>query len=441
MNEREINAATKAVLANPPHKPRSTAKTRSISEGWRQQLKVTSHGQPVRSVANAILALSTAPEWRGVLAYDESALRTVARAAPPWDPGAAVPFEWTDNADVLTAAWLQDQDILVQKETTGQAVEAVARRNPFHPIREYLNSLQWDGLKRIDDWLTLYLGADPSGYTRAVASKWLIGAVARIFKPGCKNDTCMILEGPQGALKSTALRTLAHPWFTDDIAELGSKDAAMQLAGAWIIEIAELDSMSKAEVSRVKAFMSRQEDRFRPTYGRRVIAAKRQCLLVGTVNLNTYLRDETGGRRWWPVRCGAIKIEELRRDRDQLWAEARERYRAGETWWLQERAVISAAAEEQAGRYEGDAWDEAIGNWIEGRESVSVAEVMEHCIDKKLKDVGQQDQNRVARALRSKGWERYRQREGKRLEWRYRMAPGAFPVFPVPQESGNSASD
>src|ERR1019366_3150309 len=223
---------------------------------------------------------------------------------------------------------------MASKETTGQAVQTVAREHPFHPVRDYLNSLKWDGVKRIDDWLGPYLGADPSDYVRGVGSKWLIGAVARIREPGCKNDTCLILEGEQGTLKSTALRTLTDPWFTDDIAELGTKDSALQLRGVWLIELSELASMHPSEISRTKAFMSRNTDRFRPPFGRRPIEVPRECFFAGTVNQSAYLRDETGGRRFWPVKRGAINIAELRRDRDQLWAEAVHQYGAGPSWWL-----------------------------------------------------------------------------------------------------------
>ena len=166
---------------------------------------------------------------------------------------------------MLTADWLQRKRIWVRKEIAAQAVHAIAREHSFHPIRMFLNSLTWDGTPRIDGWLTHYLGACLSDYRRAIGAKWLIGGIARVYKPGIKNDACLILEGPQGTLKSTALRTLAgDSFFTDDIAELGSKDSAMQTRGVLIIELAELDSMTRSEVSHVKAFMSRKRDRIRP---------------------------------------------------------------------------------------------------------------------------------------------------------------------------------
>jgi putative DNA primase/helicase len=197
---------------------------------WRDRLIQTERGIKA-CLENTLVALEYAPEWKGVLHFDESALQVVARVSPPWD-SCTVPFVWRDDHDVRAAAWMQRRGIMVSKEIAGQAIQTVARLFPFHPIRDYLKELVWDEISRIDDWLTLYLGADSSDYVRAVGKKWLIGAVARIFKPGCKNDTCLVLEGPQGILKSTALRTLGAPWFTDEISDLGTKDAAMQVRAA-----------------------------------------------------------------------------------------------------------------------------------------------------------------------------------------------------------------
>ncbi len=275
--------------------------------------------------------------------------------------------------------------------------------------------------------------------------KWLIGGVARIYKPGSKNDSIVILEGPQGGLKSTTLRTLAgsDEFFSDDISELGSKDSVMQTRGVWIVELSELDSMSRPEVSKVKAFMSRQIDRIRLPYGKRVEAFPRECIFAGTVNHDTYLKDETGGRRFWPVKCGTILIESLRRDRDQLWAEARERFQAGETWWLDTEVLMEAAAEQAQERYEGDAWDSLILSWATeriaaGSTSISVPEVLEKCLEKRKDQWTRGDEMRVARCLRSARWERYRDRKRK-MEWRYR------PLFPTKSweqdGDGNTASD
>jgi len=283
----------------------------------------TTEGRILPVLANAIAAFRHAPEWGGVLAFNEFGFGTVALKPTPW--GVVPKGEWTDHEDRLAAEWLQKQGILVSVEVAGQAVQTAARDRPFHPVKTYLQGLHWDGTERVDRWLSRYLGTDDTEYSRAVGSRWLTSAVARIFRPGAKADCCLILEGPQGIRKSTALRTLAGEYFTDELADLGSKDAAMQTRGVWIIELSELDSLSHSEVARIKAFMSRTTDRFRPPYGMRLVESPRQCVFAGTVNHSAYLRDETGGRRFWPIACGRIDVDALARDRDQLWAEAKNR--------------------------------------------------------------------------------------------------------------------
>jgi predicted P-loop ATPase len=390
---------------------------------WRNDLLLNLNGTVKPVLANAITALRNAQEWSGALAYNEFASCTVLRKPAPWmKPSADVHEEWTPNHDVLATEWLHHQGIFVPVDVTGQAIEAVARECPFHPVRTYLKELTWDGTPRLESWLSEYLGVDPSPYAAAVGSRWLISAVARVFEPGSKADCCLILEGEQGIRKSTALRILAEPWFTDEIADLGSKDAALQTRGVWVIEIAELDSMSRSEIGRIKAFMSRAVDRFRPPYGKRLITSPRQCVFAGSVNHGTYLRDETGGRRFWPVECKAAVIDTdgLAIIRDQLWAEATYLYFEGKPWWLDSVELNREAAEEQAERYEGDPWDELILKWVEGRESVSIPEILTQCIEKKTEMWTQMDRNRVARCLRANGWKRFYARESGRREWRFR---------------------
>ena len=369
-------------------------------------------------LANAITALRLAPEWQGVLAYDEFRSNVVAVKPVPW--GALPKGPWTDQEDRLTAEWLQHNRIFVSVEIASQAVQTVAAERRVHPIRQYLDSLKWDGTPRLNRWLSTYLGVEESNYSYAVGSRWMLSAVARIYRPGVKADCCLILEGPQGIKKSTALRTLAGEYFTDELANLGSKDASMQIRGVWIVEISELDSLARSEIASIKAFMSRTADRFRPPFGKRVIECPRQCVFAGTVNHTEYLRDETGARRFWPVLCGSIDIEALARDRDELWAEAKFRFSSGEKWWLDTAALVEIAAEEQAARYQGDPWEEVIAPWLEARTSVSISEVLDKCVCKPQAQWTQADKNRVGRCLRALGWERYRERDGERLDWRWR---------------------
>jgi predicted P-loop ATPase len=391
---------------------------------WKDQLLKSQSGTPKGCLQNALVALEHASEWQGVLGFDQSTLRVVATAAPPWDSRPAL-FTWSDEDDVRAAAWMQQQGIMISKDIIGQAVQTVARGFRFHPIHDYLNALVWDGISRIDDWLTLYLGVESSEFVRAVGMKFLVGAVARVFQPGCKNDTCLVLEGAQGALKSTALKVLAGTWFTDEIADLGSKDAALQLRGTWIVELPELDAFGRAETSRIKAFISRSTDRFRPPYGRHVIEVPRESVFAGTVNHETYLKDETGGRRFWPVRCGVIKIEGLRRDRDQLWAEAVKRLRAGEIWWIDSTTLTESAAEEQQERYDEDPWQSVIADWVQDREYVTSKQILRQCLEKQPSMWSQADKNRVARCLRAIGWTRKKgpADESRQREWRYYPGP------------------
>jgi predicted P-loop ATPase len=371
-------------------------------------------------LANAITALRLAPEWQDVLAYDEFRCNVVASKPTPWG---ALPKEgWTDQEDRLTAEWLQRNRIFISVEVASQAVQTVAAQRRVHPVRDYLNGLNWDGVPRLDRWLSTYLGVEESNYSYAVGARWMLSAVARIYRPGAKADCCLILEGPQGIKKSTALRTLAGGYFTDELADLGSKDAALQIRGVWIVEISELDSLVRSEIASIKAFMSRSADRFRPPFGKRVVECPRQCVFAGTVNHTEYLRDETGSRRFWPVLCGSIDIDALARDRDELWAEAKHRYSAGEKWWLDTLPLVEIAAEEQAARYQGDPWEEIMSPWLEARTGTSISEVLEKCIGKPQALWTQGDKNRIGRCLRALGWERYRERDGERLEWRWRMA-------------------
>jgi putative DNA primase/helicase len=221
---------------------------------------------------------------------------------------------------------------------------------------------------------------------------------------------------------------------TDEIADLGSKDAAMQMRGKWIIELAELDSLSRSDVSRVKAFMSRSADRFRPPYGRTIIEEGRQCVFGGSVNDDEYLKDPTGGRRWWPLKCGeSIDLDALTHDRDQLWAEAVTRYRLRERWYLDDPDLIDAAAEAQSDRYVADAWESPIEEWLKKHpvipeteviaNRVTVAEVLHGALQ--LYDKAKwtkADQGRVAACLKRLDWTR-----GRNGRTRFYWRPGHEP--------------
>jgi predicted P-loop ATPase len=416
---------------------------------WFGRLRMDLAGTPERNEANVIIALTSDPVFAGVLAFDEFAQEIVVRRPLPWDSaGAIFPREWDDSDDIRTAEWLQLRGVNVAPVVVGRAVGAVAREHRIHPVRDWLDTLRWDGTSRIETWTSTYLGADPSDLHHAMGALWLISAVARIYRPGVKADHMLILEGPQGAKKSTALKVLAgEHWFTDELPELGSKDAALHMQGVWIVEIAELDAIGRAEVSRIKAFLTRTTDRFRPPYGRYTVEVPRQCVFAGTVNPDTYLRDETGNRRFWPLRCGAIDIPALARDRDQIWAEAAHRFKGGAIWWIDHPALLSEAKAAQDARYQADAWDARIDRWLthdvrrvnrgfagiddwrneeleraEPIRDVSVGEILEGALGIEPGKWTKVDQMRVAAWLKSREWEKYRRSKGEAREWRYRKS-------------------
>lgn len=382
---------------------------------WRAGLITTDKGAPKALLANAIHALRAAPPWAGTLGFDAFAGRTCAIAALPFP---AALGQWTDTLDILTADWLQHEGIQVNAMVAAQAVETVAKEHPFHPVIDYLDALKWDGVSRIETWLSIYLGAADTPYTRAAGRAWLISAVARVRQPGCKADMSLILEGEQGAMKSTAFDVLGGKWFTDDIEKLGTKDASMQAMSAWIIEMAELDAMTrKVDISAVKAFLSRRSDRFRLPYGKRIIEAPRQCVFCGTVNPggSGYLHDETGNRRFLPVAIGKIDIDFLRRERDQLWAETSAAYAAGEKWWFTDEKTTQAAKAEQDARREHDVWEGAIEVWLEQQGNpnfVTMVAVLKDALGVEIDRQGKAEQRRAGGCLRALGFEPSWKRHG-----------------------------
>jgi predicted P-loop ATPase len=255
--------------------------------------------------------------------------------------------------------WCHVKRVRVGSQTVGEVVAELADRNRVHPVRDYLNGLVWDGSERLDQWLVTYLGASNTPYVRAIGRKWLISLVARAMQPGCKADCALVLEGPQGILKSSALAALCHDdaWFLEDLRDIHNKDCLMQFGEKWLVEIAELQSFKGAENARLKAFISTRVDNYRPPYARVGQDFPRSVVFAGTVNEAEYLKDNTGARRFWCFECGTLDVKKLVESRDQLWAEAVVAYHAGEPWWLTDAAIIQAAKIQQENRRVEDPWE------------------------------------------------------------------------------------
>jgi predicted P-loop ATPase len=311
----------------------------------------------------------------------------------------------------------------------GRAVQAAARHSPFHPVREVLDALNWDGTPRLDTFLIEYFHADDTPYIRAISPRWLISGVARIYDPGCQCDYLPIFEGPQGKQKSKALRVLAlrDHWFTDRLSHLQSKDAGLETAGVFIIEIAELDPLLRATSSAAKAYVTRRDDRLRPPYGKHVISKLRQCIFAGTITppVGGYFKDPTGARRFWPILChGMIDLDGLKQVRDQLWAEAVHRYKAGEPHWLETPELEALAEAEQALRFIVDPWAEIIRKWFDGRFDASISEILQQALGFAHKEWTKAAERRVGAILTSMGFVVHRPRKGnKDRERRYYRDP------------------
>jgi len=376
------------------------------------------------TIASVATVLRRHPAWHGVLGYDAFACRVLALKEPPVrdddTPNASCIGDWTDAHTSRARSWLAaEYGDEPGKDATDSAVEIVARAQTFHPVRDYLSRLAWDGTARLDKMLERYFGVAAGRYAELVGAKFMISAVARIVTPGCKVDTMPIFEGPQGIGKSRAVRALAGPeWFADTALDFESKDAAQCLAGKWLYEIGELASFNRSEANRIKAFVSSQSDNLRPSYGRRNVDFPRQCVFVGTTNDARYLTDTTGNRRYWPVRCGRIDVGALERDRDQLWAEAAARHEAGERWWL-DAAEERLASEQQAERESEDPWEAAIVKWLadeaaKGKGVVAdftLAAVLKGACGLKLAEQSQAHSQRAGRLLGKLGYESRNRRD------------------------------
>jgi predicted P-loop ATPase len=316
-----------------------------------------------------------------------------------------------------TQEWLQLAGLAtIGKDVTHQAVDARAMEKAYHPVKDYLNGLTWDGTPRVDRWLHTYMGSEDNHYTRAIGKMFLISTVARIDQPGCKVDHMLILEGPQGSMKSRACRIIGGPWYSDGLPDVrtGGKDLSQHLNGKWLIEIGEMSAFSKADAEALKTFVTRQEERYRPPYGRKEVIEQRQCVFICTTNKATYLRDETGGRRSWPAVCGVIDIDGLARDRDQLFAEAVHRYRQGEQWWPDREFERQHIQPEQDARYEPDVWEDDISAYLIGKTETTISEVAHLAVFLETPKISRADQNRIAAALKRLGWAQGKRTTNKR---------------------------
>jgi len=321
-----------------------------------------------------------------------------------------------------------------------QAVTLVSQAQPVHPLASLIESVEWDGTDRLRMWPITYLGACRGAeferlpreerdrvtrYVEAAGIKWMIGAIARVYEAmrpgmtiGAQFDLMLILEGPQGIMKSSALRVLAGDFFTDEKLAFDNKDSLMVLQGRWIVEMAELEGLNKADSGAIKQFITKRADLFRLPYGRKLVEKPRRCVFAGTVNHDAYLKDDSGNRRFLPIMCTSVDLEALKRDVRQLWAEALHRYRHGAKWWIEshERELFAV---EQDSRYQEDSWMEPISLYAARKDQVTSGEILSDALKIDTARWDKMSQMRVGSCLRRLDFKRKRIGPPSQRQWAY----------------------
>lgn len=384
---------------NAPEKP--LTEERPLVALWRAWGLHTSAngGAPLANLNNAVAILENDPSLAGNVWYDEFLQRFMTQ-----DP----PREWRDSDDINVALYVQ-RDLGIprmSREIISQAVVAVAHNNPRNCVRDWLDSLVHDGQPRIDQFFSDCFGAEESEYTKAASRNFWLSLVARVRQPGCKVDNMVVLEGSQGLGKSTALQIIGGDWFAEQHeSATNPKGFAEILQGKLLIEISEMDSFNRAEVSRVKQTISCPSDRYRASYGRHAQDHPRQCVFVGTTNRDDWNMDETGARRFWPIACiGQVRLDVVRDNRDQLFAEAVARHKAGEPHWLMPAEETEG---QQRDRYQEDAWHEKVIEILKGKSEVTTSKILEE-LGIEISRRGRAEQMRVGKIMRRLKWPKRR---------------------------------
>lgn len=395
----------------------------------RDNLAKSDKGKILPTVANLIAILRHDPSLENMLLYNDFSFDLLIGHPPPLPDDQApslpgpYPRNWTSADTSLIHAYVQRVWTPAAKQDgIKSAMGAVAMMRSIHPVREWLDTLRWDGKPRLDTWLVSAFGAADTPYHAEVGAKFLIAAVRRVRHPGCKFDFMPVFEGAQGIGKSTALAALfGEQWFSDSIPhDLNNKDAPMALLGVWCLEMAEIEQLIRGEIETIKAFLSRQTDKYRPPYGAGVVSRPRHGVLAGTTNATEYLRDSTGNRRFWPIPCEFADPEWLRSNRAQIWAEAAAREASNEVIWLANDETQADAREHQSRRMLEDVWQVRIEEYIASRPpslpnlptSITVPDILSGPLQIPTKDQDKRSQMRVASILRQLRWERRLQRDG-----------------------------
>lgn len=326
-------------------------------------------GRPKKTMDNIIRILNYDPELRGTVAIDDFSTRGLVLGPLPWN-GSIGRRLWQDTDDAGVAWYLENRYGITGRDKIAGALMLVSEQHRFNEVRDYLQSLSWDGMHRIETSLHDYLGAADNEYVRAVARKSMAAGVARVMTPGCKYDYVPVFTGPQGIGKTTFLKTLGLSWHSDSLQSFRGKDAAEMIQGIWIVEIGEMTGYSKSDDNEIKQFLSRCDDVYRQPYGRHTGRFPRKCIFFGTCNDHDFLKDPTGSRRFWPVDVGICAPTrsiwgELPDEVDQFWAEAFHYWTKGEPLYMDTPKLDSMAKDEQEQHREDNVKEGMIRDFLE----------------------------------------------------------------------------
>lgn len=366
--------------------------------GWESLgLKLNNAGIPLPNLNNAAAIIENHPALAGKIWYDEF----LQRILTTWDSDQ--PREWRDDDDIRLALFVQ-RALAIGKmsvESMRHGVIAVAFGRKRNECREWMLSLKWDGTKRLRELMSRGFGSVSNAYTQAVAVYWLCAMCKRVLKPGCKADNMPVFEGAQGIFKSTALSIIGGKWFAEFHDEIRGKDFYEVLGGKMLVEIGEMHAFSAAEVTQIKGKISCCSDRYRSPYGRHTNDHPRMCVFSGSTNHDDWNRDETGARRFYPIKCGTIDLHWIRANRDQLFAEAIAELRVNKLWWVVPK---EDAKREQESRRAHDSWEGPITSYLAGRTSVRIGEMLRNALEMDFAKQGRAEQMRAGRCLRALGW-------------------------------------
>lgn len=379
---------------------------------WASILDLNDKGLIRSSLGNAVLVLQHDPDWIPQrFYYDEFLDRVLVQDGTTMR-------EWRDDDDTRLTVYMQQCMGMtsISESQVASAARYVARQRSVHCVRAYLESLTWDGEPRIahaleDGWGVEPAANQPSDYVRAVSANFFIGMVARVYQPGCQLDTMVVFEGDQGIRKSSALRLIGGAWYMAATESVSSKDFQQSLPGAWLAEIPELDSFSRADRERVKSIISNPIDRYRPSFGRHARDYPRQCVFAGTTNRDDWGNDDTGLRRFWPIYCGAIDLALIGARRDDWFAEAVALYRDGASWWEVPRTAVLTA---QRDRQSEDVWTPLVLDYLVGKSEVQVHDVLREACKVHEAQMTHTHKLRIGSILRLAGWHKQNlRRNGK----------------------------